>query len=345
MRIEECLEMKTLCICGGGSLGHVIAGWISAKSKAKVNILTGKPQLWGTSVSVVTHQDGTLHGTLSKVSDSPEEVLRDADVVLFCYPGFMIASELERISGHIRGDAYVGSVFSSTGFFFEAIKILPSTQPLWGFQRVPFIGRVDRYGQSANLLGYKPCYHIAVENVAQADKLAFAELISDWFERPVHLLKNYFEASLTNSNPLLHTSRLYTMFAGENEGRIYPRMVNFYEEWTVEAAQMLIRMDEEFFRLLKVLPVTEGYLPPILEYYESYDAESLARKLSSIKGFKGITSPMIRTEAGWIPDFTSRYFTEDFPYGLRYIRDLAKEYNIPCPNIDIVYDWGISKIK
>ena len=336
--------MKTICICGGGSLGHVIAGWLSAKSKAKVNILTGKPELWGTSVSVVTHQDGTLHGSLARVSDRPEDVLPGAEVVLFCYPGYMIASGLERIRDFIDSNTYVGSVFSSTGFFFEAKKILPASQPLWGFQRVPFIARVDRYGETANLLGYKPCYHIAVENVADLDKRAFAEMISDWFERPVHLLKNYFEASLTNSNPLLHTSRLYTMFGGENEGRIYPRLVNFYEEWTVEAADMLIKMDNEFFRLLEVLPVTKGYLPTILEYYESYDAESLARKLSSIKGFKGISSPMIRTEAGWIPDYGSRYFTEDFPYGLRYIRDLAHEHNIPCPNIDIVYNWGISKI-
>jgi hypothetical protein len=344
MCIEKSLEMKTICICGGGSLGHVIAGWLSAKSKAKVTILTAKPELWGSSISVATAQDGTLKGSLAKVSDRPEDVLPEADVVLFCYPGFMIVSELERIRDFIGCNAYVGSVFSSTGFFFEALKILPPAQPLWGFQRVPFIARVNEYGKSSHLLGYKPCYHIAVENVSDPDKQAFADLISDWFERPVHLLKNYFEASLTNSNPLLHTSRLYTMFGGDNEGRIYPRMVNFYEEWTIEAAQMLIDMDREFFELLKVLPVTKGYLPPILEYYESTDAESLACKLSSIQGFKGITSPMIQTENGWIPDFKSRYFSEDFPYGLRYIRDLAHEHNISCPNIDIVYNWGISKI-
>lgn len=335
--------MKTICICGGGALGHVVAGWISAKSKARVNILTGRPQQWRTTISVATPQDGVLTGTLSMISDDPAAVLSDADIVLLCYPGFLIASELERIRPYLRGDAYVGSIFSSTGFFFEALKILPHTQPLWGFQRVPFICRVAQYGCSANLLGYKPCYHIAVENVSEQEKAVFAGLISDWFERPVHLLANYYEASLTNSNPLLHTSRLYTMFGGGNEGRIYPRMINFYEEWTIEASDLLIRMDEEFFRLLRKLPVREGYLPSILEYYESYDAESLTRKLSSIQGFKGISSPMIHTEAGWIPDFNSRYFTEDFPYGLRYIRDLAHQHNVECPAIDIVYDWGISK--
>lgn len=336
--------MKRICLCGGGSLGHVIAAWLSAKGTAEVSILTGSPDKWNKEINVFLPESEVLTGRLTSVSGNPEEVISDADVVLFCYPGFMIASELERIKPYLKQDAYVGSVFSSTGFFFEALRILSPSQPLWGFQRVPFICRVQEYGSSARLLGYKPCYHIAVENVPDEQKRKFADMISEWFERPVHLLKNYYEASLTNSNPLLHTSRLYTMFGRENEGRVYPRMINFYEDWTVEAADVLIKMDREFFELLKVLPVTEGYLPPILEYYESHDAQSLAAKLSSIAGFKGITSPMIQTEGGWIPDFKSRYFTEDFPYGLKYIWQLAHAYNISTPVIDEVYQWGISKL-
>lgn len=336
--------MKRICLCGGGSLGHVIAAWLSAKGTAEVSILTGSPDRWNKEINVFLPESEVLTGRLTSVSGNPEEVISDADVVLFCYPGFMIASELERIKPYLKRDAYVGSVFSSTGFFFEALRILSPSQPLWGFQRVPFICRVQEYGSSARLLGYKPCYHIAVENVPDEQKRKFADMISEWFERPVHLLKNYYEASLTNSNPLLHTSRLYTMFGRENEGRVYPRMINFYEDWTVEAADVLIKMDREFFELLKVLPVTEGYLPPILEYYESHDAQSLAAKLSSIAGFKGITSPMIQTEEGWIPDFKSRYFTEDFPYGLKYIWQLAHAYNISTPVVDEVYQWGISKL-
>lgn len=337
--------MKRVCICGGGSLGHVIAGWLAAKGKARVNILTGKPERWHKIITVHLPEEESIVGTLAKVSSDPAEVIPEADVVLFCYPGYLIASELGRIKPHLAPRAYVGSVFSSTGFFFEALKNLDATQPLWGFQRVPFISRVAEYGSSANLLGYKPCYHIAVENTSEAYKHAFGEMITEWFERPVHLLGNYYEASLTNSNPILHTSRLYTMFGGENEGRAYPRMIKFYEEWTVEAADMLIRMDEEFFRLLATLPVSEGYLPTILNYYESHDAASLARKLSSIEGFKGITSPMKQTAEGWVPDFESRYFTEDFPYGLKYIWQLAKEQGIATPNIDKVYSWGLEKIK
>ena len=335
--------MRGICICGGGSLGHVVAGYLAATKPVKVNVLTQRPERWSREIVVDTPDGRVLHGGLNVVSSNPKEALSGVDIVLLCLPGFAIRDELIKIRPYLDKDTYVGSVFSSTGFFFEAMKLLDEDIPLWGFQRVPFIARTEEYGHSAHLLGYKSAHNIAVERCD--DKEGFRALIESLFDAPVTLLRNYYEASLTNSNPLLHTSRLYTMFGGENEGRVFPRMILFYEEWTVEAAQLLIDMDEEFFTILRYLPVNEGYLPRILDYYESHDAESLARKLSSIQGFKGITSPMKETAEGWVPDFASRYFTEDFPYGLRYIWELAHQLNIDVPYIDKVYNWGVSKLR
>lgn len=335
--------MRGICICGGGSLGHVVAGYLAATKPVKVNVLTQRPERWSREIVVDTPDGRVLHGGLNVVSSDPAEALSGVDVVLLCLPGFAIRDELIKIRPYLNKDTYVGSVFSSTGFFFEAMRLLGEDVPLWGFQRVPFIARTEEYGHSAHLLGYKSAHNIAVERCD--DKEGFRALIESLFDAPVTLLSNYYEASLTNSNPLLHTSRLYTMFGGENEGRVFPRMILFYEEWTVEAAQLLIDMDEEFFTILRYLPVSEGYLPRILDYYESHDAESLARKLSSIQGFKGITSPMTETAEGWVPDFASRYFTEDFPYGLRYIWELAHKLNVDVPYIDKVYNWGISKLR
>lgn len=335
--------MKSICICGGGSLGHVIAGYLSATKDVVVNVLTQRPERWSNEIVVDTPDGRELCGKLNIISSNPKEALSGVSIVLLCLPGFAIKDELIKIQPYVNKDTYVGSVFSSTGFFFEAMKLLGDDVPLWGFQRVPFIARTSEYGRSAHLLGYKSAHNIAVERCD--DKERFRATIESLFDAPVALLSNYYEASLTNSNPLLHTSRLYTMFGDKNEGRVFPRMILFYEEWTVEAAQLLIDMDKEFFNILKYLPVGEGYLPRILDYYESYDAESLARKLSSIQGFKGITSPMVETEAGWVPDFASRYFTEDFPYGLRYIWELAHQLNVDVPVIDKVYNWGISKLN
>lgn len=330
--------METVCICGGGSLGHVIAGYLSAKKGLRVNILTRSPERWSADLQINTPEGEVLKGRLHTVSDNPQEALLGAEVVLLCLPGYAIRGELEKIRPYVNRQTYVGSVFSSTGFFFEALELLDEDVPLWGFQRVPFIARTETYGQKARLLGYKTSHKIAVER--SGDKEGFRTVIEDLFGAPTNLLNNYLEASLTNSNPLLHTSRLYTMFGGENEGRVFPRMILFYEEWTTEAAQLLIDMDDEFFRLLELLPVSKTYLPRILDYYESHDAASLAQKLSSIQAFKGITSPMKQTADGWVPDYESRYFTEDFPYGLHYIWRLVHEHGIDTPNIDNVYAWG-----
>ena len=49
---------------------------------------------------------------------------------------------------------------------------------------------------------------------------------------------------------------------------------------------------------------------------------------------------MKETPNGWIPDFKSRYFQEDFAFGLKFIYLKANEYNIQTPTIDKVYRWS-----
>lgn len=35
-----------ICICGGGNLGHVVSGYLGAKSDVNVGILTRHPERW-----------------------------------------------------------------------------------------------------------------------------------------------------------------------------------------------------------------------------------------------------------------------------------------------------------
>ena len=330
--------MKRICICGGGSLGHVIAGYLSAKKEVEVNILTQRPQLWKHELHISTPEGSTLHGKLSIISDNPEEVLRGTDIVLLCLPGYAIKSELIKIKPYVNSHTFVGSVFSSTGFFFEAMELFQGDVPLWGFQRVPFIARTNVYGESAHLLGYKSCHNIAIERCE--DKEGFRTILEELFDAPVRLLNNYYEASF--SNPILHPSRLYTLFKDWNKEVYYDHQFLFYEDWTDEASKLLIALDGELFSLLGKLPVAPDFLTPILPYYESIDAVSLTHKIRSINSFKGIATPMIHSDKGWQPDLDSRYFQEDFMFGLRYIYQEAHRQGVAIPMIDMVYDWGVN---
>lgn len=329
-----------ITICGGGNLGHVCAGFLASKKEHHVSLLTTHPERWAQELKVTDPNGNVLAGRLRTISSQAKDVIPMADIVLLCLPGFAIHAVLEQISAYLRPEAWVGTVVSSTGFFFEAMKVLPSTQPLFGFQRVPFIARTTKYGSAAELKGYKESLSVAVEQTEEKESVR--RTLETLFNTPTKLLDSYYEVSLSNSNPLLHTSRLYTMWHDWHPGIVYERNPYFYSDWTLEASELFIQMDIEFQSLLKVLGLKEGCVPTVLDYYESYDAASLTRKLQSIPAFQGILSPMKATGEGWVPDFTSRYFTEDFPFGLRFIYELANKYRLSSPNINIVFEWGIS---
>lgn len=330
-----------ICICGGGNLGHVCAGFLANRGH-QVSILTTRPDCWNFELEIVD-PDGIFTGKLSQISAKPEEVIPQAEIVLICLPGYAIHDELVKIKTYLSKEAIIGSVVSSTGFFFEAFKVLPSDIPLFGFQRVPFISRIIDYGKKAELKGYKETLHVAIENTS--DKEPIRAELEELFEKPVSIADSYYEVSLSNSNPLLHPARLYTMWKDWQPGILYPRNPQFYTEWTIEASNLLIQMDDEFQDILKVLRLKVGCIPSILDYYESTDAVSLTQKLHDIKAFQGILSPMKESEGGWIPDFSSRYFTEDFPYGMRFIVETAHKHNVAIPTIEEIYQWGLSKTR
>lgn len=324
--------MTRVCICGGGSLGLVTAGVLARQDGVEVNLLTSKPTLWSHQIEVPDLNGRLYKGCLHIISDKAKEVVPQSEIILLCVPGFLIEKTLREIAPYITTQA-VGSIVSSTGFFFRAHEVFDSKTALFGFQRVPFIARVTEYGHSAQLLGYKKQLYMAIENLPQT----FVEQWSKWLETPVRALSSYLEASLTNSNPLLHPARLYGLWHDWHEGITYSKQAKFYAEWDELSAQVYIDCDKEFQELTKKLDI---HIPSVLEYYESKDAESLMNKIRSIEAFKPIFAPMKQTTAGWAPDFESRYFTEDFPFGLQLVKDMAVKYNVKTPTIDKVLIWG-----
>lgn len=327
-----------ICICGGGSLGHVCAGVMASREDVELNILSGHPDRWQQSITVIDLDGKQFIAKINRISSKPEEVVTGQDIILLCLPGYLIEKTLCDIKP-FAGKAAVGTVVSSTGFFFFAHDILGKDAKLFGFQRVPFISRVAEYGKTANLLGYKSSLAAVLENIEERE--SFRRDLERLFMTPVTLLSSFYEVALSNSNPILHTGRLYSMFHGR-EDEVFDHNILFYKEWTDGASQLLIDMDAEFFQLLDKLNVHS--LPTLLDYYESTDAGSLTRKIKSIPAFQTITSPMAEVEGGWKADFKSRYFTEDFPYGLRWIKELTDKHQIETPTIDKVYQWGMNRI-
>ena len=247
-----------ICICGGGGLGHVIAG-VAAHKGFNVSILTRHPDQWNPSLLIEDCRGNTFSGSLACVTANPAEVIPHSDIVLLCLPGFAIEEELLHIQPFLQEKTCIGSVVSCTGFFFTAYRILGKTASLFGFQRAPFIARVQTYGQKALLLGYKKELQIATVNISKSDILL--RTLQEMLDTPVRMLHHFLEASLTNSNPLLHPARLYSLFHTWSRGKAYHEIPGFYNSWDEESSELLIACDNEFQQILKALPVRIEPIP------------------------------------------------------------------------------------
>ena len=100
-------------------MGHVCGGVIGSQEDVELNILTGHPERWQSSITVTDKAGKHYVANINRVSSKPEEVVRNQDIILICLPGYLIEKTLRDIRPYV-GDAAVGTVVSSTGFFFFA---------------------------------------------------------------------------------------------------------------------------------------------------------------------------------------------------------------------------------
>ena len=327
-----------VCICGGGSQGHISAGVIGSNPKYSVSILTRRPELWSENFETVDLAGKKYIAKLDIISSNPA-ILKDNDIVLVCVPGYAIYDELNFIKEYVK-DKIIGSVFGGSGFFLEILRVLGENTPCFALQRVPFTGRVKEYGHSARLKGYKPYLKVGFMNIDKPLEEKLIAIISDWYKTPVYGLSHFLEATLSNSNPILHPCRLFVMFKDWTPERFYNRVPFLYDEWDDESSKLWVDCDEELRKIINKLPINQSEIPSILNYYQVNNIEELTEKIHSIEPFKGVQPHMIENEKGFKLDPHHRYFIEDIPHGLLVIKSFAEELGVNTPNIDGVLNWA-----
>lgn len=331
--------MINVCICGGGSQGHISAGVIGSNPNYRVNILTRKPDLWSRYFKTVDLNGKEYAAQLHVITDDPSEVIPQADVILICLPGYAICEELRKIAPYISEKSIIGSVFAGSGFFIDILTVFGKTVKSFGLQRVPFTGRPLEYGHSARLKGYKPYLKVATMNIDSEDEIV--KMLEDWYHTPVYKLSYYLEATLSNSNPLLHPCRLYVLFKDWTPDRIYQTIPYLYDkDWDNESSALWVACDNELGEIVSRLPVNKFEIPTVLEYYGCKNIEQLTEKIQSIVPFKGVKPHMIEVEGGYKLDTAHRYFVEDIPFGLVLIKSFAEQVSVDTPCIDKVLYWA-----
>lgn len=330
-----------VCVIGGGNIGTALSAELAyLNPKMSIRLLTSKPHFFTNPISVMdVERDAEFYGTLDIISDDPKESVEGADVIFVTTPSFLTGDIFHKIRNHVKTGAYVGVIPGSGGTEFYWKTYFDESFTLFGLERVPFITRLAEYGKTVHIRSRKPYVTLASFPSDNLDKAC--RIMSELLRIKCTKAANYLTISLTPSNPVLHTSRIFDLFCNASPDTLYPRNIEFYSEWTERASEVLFGIDNELQDLCRTLSDLDMKgVVSLREHYESPTIHDLTRKICSIPSFKGIYAPLIQTQSGkYAIDVNSRYFTEDFPYGLCIIKGFCEICEVETPYVDRVLRW------
>ena len=326
-----------ITIVGGGNIGTLVAGEITKRGN-KVTIYTRDVSKWKDEITVYDKDTETEYTYRPhKITQDIEEAVKDAEIIIVSLPAFCIKDFIEKAQDYIRSDTWVGFYPGTGGVEFISSKLIKKGCTIFGTQRVCSVVRLEKYGERVVTAGKRK--EIFIGAIPHNKTPEVAQKFSELFDVKTTPLPNYLSVTLTPSNPILHPSRLYALFKDYHDGMVYEKVPLFYEDWTDETSKKLIACDEELHKVLEKISLDTSYIIPLLNHYESTNYKEMTNKIHSIKSFKGITSPAVAVEGGYIPDLNNRYFTADFPYGIVIIRAFAMICKVKTPEIDEIIKW------
>ncbi len=326
-----------IAVIGGGNVGTQFACFIASKGFC-VNVFSSKPELYDGCLQVIDERGNITTGKINKVSADIEEVMDGCSIVFITHPAYNFKSVADQILPYVHDKMEICVVPGTGGAEFAFRKCMQAGAVLSGLQRVPSVARLVQYGKSVRCEGLRNELKLGTIPFSKGSDMA--DFLAYVWGIPCRILPNYLSVTLTPSNPILHTTRLRTLFSDYAPGVIYERNPLFYGEWTDDSSRLLISCDTELQQMLRIMDRYDlREVISLKQHYESSTPEAMTNKLRSISSLNKIHSPMVEVEGGWIPDFKSRYFTADFPYGLAIIEELADILCAPKRYIAETMDW------
>ena len=334
-----------ITIVGGGNIGTQFAVHCAAKGH-NVIIYTSKPNLFYKKLEIVNENKKVmLSGKIDCATDNPTKAFFNAELIFITVPSFCIENISKIMLPVIKENTKV-CIVPGTGCgecnFINEIK--NKNVVIFGLQRVPSVARLIQYGKQVCAVGYRKELYVGA--LPNRYSTYCSNIIENIFNIKCSSLPNYLNLTMTPSNPILHTTRLKTLFKEYKKGTTYDNVPLFYEDWNNETSDLLLKCDEEVQRICgKLKRFDLKNVKSLKEHYEVNNSQELTNKIKSIKGFKGLKTPMKKTDNGYIPDFNSRYFTADFSYGLSILIQVAKFVNVDTPNMIETLNWYHSILK
>lgn len=327
--------MKKILVMGMGAIGHTIVTSLD-DSKVQIDIAT----------SEFVHVDRIENnlGDSSKVSNvvtyQQLEENCDYDIIFLTLPYRHKISRMKQLEKSISRDTTIVLLPANQGALNYLPKSIQAHNPIILSERVPQISRIDEKYKRVNVYGTRRDLMMVGKN--GADPLILSEIIP--YMDSLQILNNEFEISLISSNAVLHTSRVYNLYANKTEN--YGKEFGFYTEWTEEDGKLLIEMEDEVIELKHKIEAEHGIDIYLYDLFQHFDINPKTPEVAKerIANYEALSK--IRFFAADEADLMcNRYVVDDAVLGIHYYLELAKKYGVKMPKLQMIYDWAVDFVK
>merc|ERR1719203_712431 len=348
----------TVAVCGGGNGAHVCSVTAGAKGDT-VNVLStfsDEAARWdstarSTGGTKIFNKDSgaTIPNQPSLITNSPQEALSDADVVLLSAPSFAHANYFELCREYLKPGSTVAVLPGRAGIDLEFNAVLgekAESMSLINFATLPWACRIKAYGDTVEVLGTKDEGVCAVKGTKQA-----LDTVQGLIGAKPTLMAGCSNLGLSMNSPggVVHPGIMFSQWSRWS-GDPLDKMPLFYQGADEFTAKVLTNLSDEILSVRDA--ITKAYpqvdlsdVIHIKDWYKmSYpdaDHSNLEKALTTTAAYDGLTHPCLKTDEGkFLPNYQARYLTEDVGYTLLFNKGLGLMTGTATPQIDEVVYWA-----
>lgn len=355
------MELHKITICGGGNgaqtlmpiaahnLGCPVDMYAALGDEAQ-RLRAGAEVHGGLEANGAVQARARPH----RISADPVEVIPGSEVVVLVLPAFAHEAILRQIAPYLKRGAWVGAIPARGGFDYCAVRVMHEEGrddiALFGLQTLPWACRIEEYGRQVHVLGVKRAVAAASRPAARIGQIA--PLLEGMVGLPIGMAGSLLALTLANTGQLIHPGIMYSLFS-RWDGRPLNQAPLFYQGLDAEGAELLAGLSDDVQAIrarldgtldLSVVQPLQDWL--LQAYGEAIaDPSTLRSAFASNSAYAGLKAPVREVAPGqFIPDFSSRYLTEDVPFGLAASRAIAHLAGVETPAIDQVIAWAGNRL-
>ncbi len=318
-----------ILILGLGAIGHSMVSSITNKDVI-VDTVTTKGE-------EVKNIKNNLGGSFNIRNNYTYENLPkyDYDFVIFTLPYRQKISRIYQIQNKISSKSTIVITPANQCVFYYLPKKIQENNFIL-LERVPQISRVNKKNESVNVLGTRTDLRYSIKgNVNIKDFINIYSYLKDMVYLP-----HIDDISLISSNATIHTVRLYNLFKNNKN---YNKDILFYKDWTLEDAELFIKVEDEILNIAKTKAKDENRKNNVYDMYTHFKInpktkENVKEKIS--------TNPSLSKIIFKVKDkedlVENRYFYDDILIGIYSFIKLGEKLNIHTPTLQLIYDWALS---